>query len=77
MAHAFTAIMNGRDVQPFLRIPDNLLDRKIILTIDPVEKPQALIPKKLQTLFAKAPHIKIPKNIAIDSLMDEMNDALP
>ena len=76
MAHAFTAIMNGRDVRPFLHIPDHLLDRKILLTIDPVDKPQPLTSDRLQSLFANASHIKIPKNIAIDSLMDEMNDAL-
>lgn len=76
MAHAFTAIMNGRDVRPFLHIPDNLLDCKILLTIDPIEKPQLLTSDRLQTLFANAPHIRIPKSIAIDSLMDEMNDAL-
>jgi hypothetical protein len=72
MAHAFTAIMNGRDVRPFLHIPDNLLDCKILLTVDPIDKPQPLVPDRLQALFANASHIRIPKNIAIDSLMDEI-----
>ena len=76
MAHAFTAIMNGRDIRQFLDIPDNLLDRKILLTIDPVETPLPAVSDKLQLLFTNARNIKIPKNIAIDPLMDEMNDAL-
>jgi hypothetical protein len=76
MAHAFTAIMNGRDIRQFLNIPDNLLDRKILLTIDPLETPLPAEPDKLQLMFTNARHIKIPKNIAIDPLMDEMNDAL-
>jgi len=37
MAHAYTAIINGRDVRRFLDIPESLYDRRILITIDPVE----------------------------------------
>lgn len=77
MAHAFTAIMNGRDIRRFLDIPDNLLNRKVCLTVDPVDTPLPNVSGKLQSLFANAPQTRISKKIAIDALMDEMNDALP
>jgi hypothetical protein len=73
MAHAYTAIMNGRDICRFLDIPENLRDRKILITIEPVEVP---VSDRLLTLFANAPTIRIPKDIAIDALTEEMNDAL-
>jgi hypothetical protein len=76
MAHAYTAIMNGRDIRRFLDIPENLRNRKILITIDPVEVSPPPVSDRLLTLFANAPSITIPKDIAIDALTNEMNDAL-
>jgi hypothetical protein len=74
MAHAYTAIMNGRDVRRFLDIPQSLYDRRILITVDPVEAAPQHELDKLQTLFAKAPTIRIPSEIVIEALTDEMND---
>jgi hypothetical protein len=41
-----------------------------------VEKQLSGVEAKLQKLFAKAPTIKVPAAVRIDTLMDEMNDAL-
>jgi hypothetical protein len=76
MPHAYTAVMNGRDVYRFLNIPKELVDRQIFITIDPVEKIPSPTAVTLQKLFADAPKIKIPKKIRIDSLMEDMNNAL-
>lgn len=76
MAHAYTAIMNGRDIRRFLDIPENLYDRKVLITIDPLDASSPPVSDKLRTLFANAPTIRIPSNISIDALMEEMNDAL-
>lgn len=76
MAHAYTAIMNGRDIRRFLDIPENLRDCKILITIDPVETSAPPVSDRLQTLFVNAPALRIPQDIAIDTRMDEMNDAL-
>lgn len=77
MAHAYTAIMNGRDVRRFLDIPKSLHDRRIRITVDPMEAAPQSVSDKLQILFAKAPAVRIPMNIVIEALTDEMNDALP
>ena len=74
MAHAYTTVINGRDIYRFLDIPEYLIDRQIRITIDPVEKTEFPAAATLQRLFADAPKIKIPKQIKIDSLMEEMND---
>ena len=76
MAHAYTAIMNGRDIRRFLDIPENLCNRRILITIDPVEALPAPVSNRLLTLFANAPNIRIPTKISIETLTDEMNDAL-
>ena len=76
MAHAYSAVMNGRDIFRFLDIPKELVDRRILITIDPIEESVFDTASKLQKLFADAPSIKIPKKVQIDSLMEEMNDAL-
>ena len=76
MAHTYTTIMNGRDIYRFLDIPRELIDRQILITIDPVEKADPRAASTLQKLFADAPKIKIPKKIKIDALMKDMNDAL-
>ena len=76
MPHAYTAVMNGRDVYRFLDIPKELVDRQIFITIDPVEKITSPAAVTLLKLFADAPKIKIPKKIKIDSLMEDMNNAL-
>ena len=76
MAHAYTTVINGRDIYRFLDIPKNLIDRQIRITIDPVEKTEFPAAVALQKLFADAAKIKIPKKTKIDSLMDEMNDAV-
>ncbi len=76
MSHTYRAIMNGRDIYRFLDIPKELIDRQILITIDPVEKTNSQAVTTLQKLFSDAPQIKIPKKIKIDSLMKDMNDAL-
>jgi hypothetical protein len=76
MAHAYTAILDGRDIRRFLDIPENLLDCKILITIDPVETSAPIVSERLQTLFANAPALRISKDTAIDAITDEMNDAL-
>lgn len=76
MAHAYTTVINGRDIYRFLDIPNNLIDRQIRITIDPVEKMEFPPAVALKKLFADAHEIKIPKKIKIDSLMEEINDAL-
>ena len=76
MAHTYTTIMNGRDIYRFLDIPRELIDRQILITIEPVEKPDSQAAITLQKLFSDAHKIKIPKKIKIDALMKEMNDAL-
>lgn len=76
MGHAYSAVMNGRDLYRFLDIPKELIDRQIFITIDPVEKTISPATVTLQKLFADAHKIKIPKKIKIDSLMEDMNDAL-
>ena len=76
MAHAYTAIMSGRDIRRFLDIPENLCDRKILITIDPVDISPPPVSDRLQVLFANAPSIRIPTTISIDTLTEEMNDAL-
>jgi hypothetical protein len=76
MAHTYTTIMNGRDIYRFLDIPREFIDRQILITIEPIEKPNSKAAITLQKLFSDAPKIKIPKKIKIDSLMKEMNDAL-
>jgi hypothetical protein len=77
MPHAYTAVMNGRDICRFLDIPKELIDRQILITIDPVAKTTTPAVGTLQKLFADAKKIKIPKQVRIDSLMEEMNNALP
>jgi hypothetical protein len=69
MEHAYTAVMNGRDIFRFLDIPKELVDRQILITIDPLEKTTFYPAATLQKLFADAPKIKISKKIKIDSLM--------
>ncbi len=76
MAHDYTAIMNGRDIRRFLDIPENLCNRRIIVTIDPVDASPPPVPNKLKTLFANAPNVRIQSNISIEALTEEMNDAL-
>ena len=76
MAHTYTTIMNGRDVCCFLDIPKELVDRQIIITVDPVEQTNSQAAVALQKLFSDAPKIIIPKKIKIDALMKDMNDAL-
>ncbi len=76
MAHAYTTVINGRDIYRFLDIPKSLIDRQIRITIDPVEKMEFLPAVTLKKLFTDAHEIKIPKKIRIDSLMEEINDAL-
>ena len=76
MPHAYTAVMNGRDVYRFLDIPKELMNRQIFITIDPVEKITSPAAVTLQKLFADAHLIKIPKKIKVDSLMKDMNNAL-
>jgi hypothetical protein len=76
MGHAYSAVMNGRDLYRFMDIPKELIDRQIFITIDPVEKPISTAAVTLQKLFADAHKIKIPKKIKTDSLTEEMNDAL-
>ncbi len=76
MAHTYTTIMNGRDVCRFLDIPKELIDRQIIITVDPVEQTNSQAAGALQKLFSDAPKIIISKNIKIDALMKDMNDAL-
>ena len=76
MAHAYTAVINGRDICRFLDIPKDLIDRQIFITVDPIEKAAPPAIDTLQRLFADAHTIKIPKQIRIDSLMNDMNDAL-
>ena len=76
MAHAFTAVMNGRDLCGILNIPRDLVERKVLITIDPVEKTTPPAAALMQKLFANAPNIKVSNDVRIDHLMDEMNDAL-
>lgn len=76
MAHAFTAVMNGRDLSRFLDIPKDLVEHQVLITIDPVEKNVSRAETTLQKLFADAPNIKISDTVRIDALTDEMNDAL-
>lgn len=76
MAHAFTAVMTGRELSRFLDIPKDLIEQRVLVTIDPLEKQLSGVEAKLQKLFAEAPTIKVPATVRIDALMDEMNDAL-
>jgi len=76
MAHAFTAVMNGRELSRFMDIPKELVEQRVIVTIDPLEKQLPGVEAKLQKLFAEAPTIKVTATVMIDSLLDEMNDAL-
>jgi hypothetical protein len=76
MAHACTAVMNGRDIYRFIDIPKELIDRQIFITIAPVDTTCSSLTPTLRKLFTDAPKIKIAQKIRIDSLMDEINDAL-
>lgn len=76
MAHAFTAVMNGRDLSRFLDIPKELVENQVLITIDPLKKTSPRADATLKKLFADAPTIKVPAAVRIDALMDEMNDDL-
>lgn len=71
MAHAYTTIMNGRDVRRFLDIPKTLHNSRILITVDPVDAAPQTVSNKLQVLFAKAPTVSIPTDIVIEALIDE------
>jgi hypothetical protein len=53
-----------------------IVDRKILITVDPLEAPHSPVSSKLEKLFSDALNIKIAKEIQIDAQMEEMNDAL-
>jgi hypothetical protein len=76
MAHAYTAVLNGRDIYRFINIPRELINRRILVTIDPVENEVSPATETIKKLFADARKIKIPKKIRIESLTEDMNDAL-
>lgn len=75
MPHAYTAVMNGRDIYRFLDILKDLIDTQIFITIDPLEQITSPAAVTMKKLFADAPKIKISKKIRIDSLMENMNNA--
>ncbi len=64
-----------------IQIPDELVNEELEVSITPTRTTvnqssnQELL-KNLSQLFEQAKSKKIPKNINIDNLMNEMNDAL-
>jgi hypothetical protein len=71
------AVVSTKEVEKLTPLPEDLKKFKtlelLISPTYPINK--AELRKKFETVFKKAKTIKIPKDIDIDKVMNEMNDA--
>jgi len=73
-----TKIIRAKDKKKSVEIPEDFLDKDIRVTIETVKEaegkysPEEII-KNLNELRKKTQQIKIPKDIDIDDMIDEMN----
>lgn len=72
------AVVDTQEVAKFISLPEELKKSKALeLLITPVyPNKKAELKKQLSMIFKKAKQIKIPGDINIDDLMNEMNNAI-
>ena len=74
------AVVSAQEVEKIVALPENLKRYKnlelLINPVYPYNKNKLEMKKKLDAIFKKARSIKIPADIDIDEMMNEMNDAL-
>ena len=72
------AVVNTKDVEKITWLPEDLKKFETLeLLITPAHPDKKMeLKKRFEEVFRKAESIKIPKDINIDNLMNEMNDAL-
>ncbi|MEO7355913.1 MAG: hypothetical protein ABIY50_00175 [Ignavibacteria bacterium] len=78
-----TKIIRAKDKKKSVEIPQGFLDRDIRVTIETVNETEEKysIEEKIKELndlyeLARKKNIKIPKDMDIDKMVNEMNDAL-
>ncbi len=72
------AVVSTKEVEKITPLPDDLKRfRTLELLISPAHPYQKMeLKKRFDAVFKKAKGIRIPKDIDIDDVMNEMNDAL-
>jgi len=73
-----TKIIRAKEKKKTVEIPEKFLNKDIRVTIETVNEPERKysaeeIIKHLNELRKKTQQIKIPKNIDVDDMIDEMN----
>jgi len=71
-------VVNTKEVEKIIWLPEDLKKFETLeLLITPAHPDKKMeLKKRFEKVFKKAKNIKIPKDINIDNLMNEMNDAL-
>lgn len=72
----FTTITTGKEVIKGIKIPDDLLDKTVKVTIENASQSVIKDIEEIQKLFERAKAVKSSNTENVDDIMNEINNAL-